>query len=130
MSQHGPALRTIEQEAGLSGKLLRPLSAKLMAKTEAEKKGLVNRDGLLAISGPSRKPQFALAKEYGITTYPSPAGGCLLTCEEYAKKNYMTSLNTKNTSLHQTWRCCGLAGIFEWAKTRLLLDATRRKTSF
>jgi tRNA U34 2-thiouridine synthase MnmA/TrmU len=86
MSQHGPALRTIEQEAGLSGKLLRPLSAKLMAETEAEKKGLVNRDGLLAISGRSRKPQFALAKEYGITTYPSPAGGCLLTCEEYAKK--------------------------------------------
>ena len=27
-----------------------------------------------------------LAKEYGITVYPSPAGGCLLTCEEYAKK--------------------------------------------
>jgi tRNA U34 2-thiouridine synthase MnmA/TrmU len=86
MSQHGAALKTIEQEAGLSGKLLRPLSAKLMAETEAEKKGLVDRNALLAISGRSRKPQFALAKQYGITTYPSPAGGCLLTCEEYAKK--------------------------------------------
>ncbi|MCW4028925.1 MAG: hypothetical protein NWE92_04685 [Candidatus Bathyarchaeota archaeon] len=86
MSQHGPALKTIAQKAGLTGKLLRPLSAKLMAETEAEKKGLVDRSRLLAISGRSRKPQFALAKEYGITTYPSPAGGCLLTCEEYAKK--------------------------------------------
>jgi tRNA-uridine 2-sulfurtransferase len=86
MSQHGPALKTIAEEAGLKGKLLRPLSAKLMAETAAEKKGLVDRNRLLDISGRGRKPQFALAKEYGITTYPSPAGGCLLTCEEYAKK--------------------------------------------
>jgi tRNA-specific 2-thiouridylase len=86
MSQHRPALKTIAEEAGLKGKLLRPLSAKLMAETEAEKKGIVDRNQLLDISGRGRKPQFALAKEYGITTYPSPAGGCLLTCEEYAKK--------------------------------------------
>jgi tRNA U34 2-thiouridine synthase MnmA/TrmU len=86
MSQHGPALKTIEQEAGLKGKLLRPLSAKLLAATVAEKKGLVDRNRLLSIQGRSRKPQLELAKEYGITVYPSPAGGCLLTCEEYAKK--------------------------------------------
>jgi hypothetical protein len=86
MSQHGPALKTIAQEAGLKGQLLRPLSAKMLAETEAEKKGLVDRNRLLSIQGRSRKPQFALAKEYGITVYPSPAGGCLLTCEEYAKK--------------------------------------------
>jgi tRNA U34 2-thiouridine synthase MnmA/TrmU len=86
MSQHGPALKTIEKEAGLEGQLLRPLSAKLLAETEAEKKGLINRENLLCISGRGRKPQMDLAKEYGITVYPSPAGGCLLTCEEYAKK--------------------------------------------
>ena len=86
MSQHGPALKTIEREANLKGKLLRPLSAKLLAETVAEKKGLVDRSKLLSIQGRSRKPQFELAKEYGITVYPSPAGGCLLTCEEYAKK--------------------------------------------
>jgi len=86
MSQHGPALRTIERAAGLEGKLLRPLSAKLLPETLAEKKGLVDRSKLLAISGRSRKPQFQLAKELGITSYPSPAGGCLLTCEEYSKK--------------------------------------------
>jgi tRNA-uridine 2-sulfurtransferase len=86
MSQHGPALKAIAEEAGLKGKLLRPLSAKLMAETEAEKKGLIDRNNLLSIQGRSRKPQMALAKEYGIKVYPSPAGGCLLTCEEYAKK--------------------------------------------
>lgn len=86
MSQHYPALKTIEEESGLKGKLLRPLSAKLLPETVAEKKGLVDRNKLLSIQGRSRKPQFALAKEYGITTYPSPAGGCLLTCEEYSKK--------------------------------------------
>lgn len=86
MSQYGPALKTIEQEAGLKGKLLRPLSAKLLTATVAEKKGLVDRNRLLSIQGRSRKPQLELAKEYGITVFPSPAGGCLLTCEEYAKK--------------------------------------------
>jgi tRNA U34 2-thiouridine synthase MnmA/TrmU len=86
MSQHYPALQVIAKEAGLEGKLLRPLSAKSLPMTAAEKKGLIDRSRLLNIQGRSRKPQFALAKEYGITTYPSPAGGCLLTCEEYAKK--------------------------------------------
>lgn len=86
MSQHGQALKTIEKESGLEGKLLRPLSAKLLSETEAEKKGLIDRNKLLCISGRGRKPQMELAKEYGITVYPSPAGGCLLTCEEYAKK--------------------------------------------
>jgi tRNA U34 2-thiouridine synthase MnmA/TrmU len=85
-SQHYPALRIIEVDSGLKGKLLRPLSARLLPETEAEKKGLIDRSKLLSIQGRSRKPQFQLAKEYGITCYPSPAGGCLLTCEEYAKK--------------------------------------------
>ena len=85
-SQHYPALRLIETEAGLKGKLLRPLSAKLLPETVAEKKGLVDRAQLLGIEGRSRKPQLQLAREFGITRYPSPAGGCLLTCEEYSKK--------------------------------------------
>jgi tRNA U34 2-thiouridine synthase MnmA/TrmU len=85
-SQHYPALRIIEVEAGLKGKLLRPLSAKLLPETVAEKKGLVNRAKLQNFAGRSRKPQFQLVREYGITCYPSPAGGCLLTCEEYSKK--------------------------------------------
>ena len=86
MSQHYPALRTIEEESGLKGRLLRPLSARLLPETAAEKKGLVKRERLLAIRGRSRKPQMALAREFGITAYPSPAGGCLLTEAEFAKR--------------------------------------------
>ncbi|MCP2604965.1 7-cyano-7-deazaguanine synthase, partial [Candidatus Aminicenantes bacterium AH-873-B07] len=41
MSQHFKALKIIEKEAGLKGKIVRPLSAKLLPKTEAEKKGWI-----------------------------------------------------------------------------------------
>jgi tRNA-specific 2-thiouridylase len=99
MSQHYPALKIIAEESGLKGKLLRPLSAKLLPETTAEKKGLVDRNKLLSIQGRSRKPQFELAKEYGITSFPSPAGGCLLTCEEYSKKLQDLFDNKKRLSM-------------------------------
>jgi tRNA-specific 2-thiouridylase len=86
MSQHFKAMKIIEEEAGLKGKLLRPLSAKLLPETVMEKKGLVDRQKLLGIRGRSRKPQLKLAEEFNIKNYPSPAGGCLLTCREYADK--------------------------------------------
>ncbi|MCJ7766905.1 hypothetical protein MUP79_00740, partial [Candidatus Bathyarchaeota archaeon] len=53
MSQHGKTLGVIEEEAGLEGKILRPLSAKLLSPTEAEKKGFVRREALLGIEGRS-----------------------------------------------------------------------------
>ncbi|MEM2967902.1 MAG: 7-cyano-7-deazaguanine synthase [Candidatus Bathyarchaeia archaeon] len=86
MSQHFNALKLVEEEAGLRGKVLRPLSAKLLPETEAEKRGLVDRAKLLAIHGRSRKQQIQLAKGFNIKEYPSPAGGCLLTCKEYSDK--------------------------------------------
>jgi len=86
MSQHFNALKIIEEESGLKGKLLRPLSAKLLPETVVERKGLVKRDKLLNIRGRSRKPQIKLAAEFNIAYYPSPAGGCLLTCKEFANR--------------------------------------------
>jgi len=86
MSQHYRALKIIEREAGLEGKIVRPLSAKLLPKTEAEKKGWIDRNKLLAIRGRSRKPQIALAEKLGISDYPCPSGGCLLTYKEFANK--------------------------------------------
>ncbi len=86
MSQHYQAMRLIENEAGLQGKVLRPLSARLLPETEAEKKGYINREKLLDIQGRSRKPQLKLAEEFNIKDFPCPAGGCLLTYEQYAKK--------------------------------------------
>lgn len=60
MSQHRGALKIIEKEAGLEGKIVRPLSAKLLPETEAERKGWIDRNKLLGIRGRGRKPQIAL----------------------------------------------------------------------
>jgi len=86
MSQNKQALELIEKGSSLTGYLLRPISAKLLKPTIPEKLGWVNREKLLDISGRSRKRQIALAKKYKIRKYPSPAGGCLLTDLEFAKR--------------------------------------------
>lgn len=99
MSQNLRALKIIEKESGLKGKLLRPLSAKLLEETEAEKKGWVDRGKLLAVKGRSRKPQFDLVKKFKIKGYACPAGGCLLTQIEYAKKLRDLFKHKKNVSV-------------------------------
>ncbi len=86
MSQHLQAMRIIERESGLEGRLLRPLSARLLQPTIAEKEGLVNRRKLLALQGRSRKPQIDLAEKRGIVDYPCPAGGCMLTDPGFARR--------------------------------------------
>ena len=86
MSQHKGALDLIEREAGLEGKILRPLSAKLLPKTEAETKGFVEEEALRDISGRPRKRQIEMTKEFNIVNYPCAAGGCLLTDREFAKR--------------------------------------------
>lgn len=71
---------------GLEGLLLRPLSAKLFGPTMPEVNGWVDRDKLYDFSGRTRSPQIALASELGITNYPTPAGGCLLTDKGYSSR--------------------------------------------
>jgi len=85
MSQYKSAMLIIEEKSKLKGLILRPLSAKLMEETIPEKKGLVDREKLLNISGRNRKPQIALANKYKIQ-YPSPGGGCMLCEKDYAAK--------------------------------------------
>lgn len=79
MSQHGPALRTIEKESGLKGKIVRPLSAALLPKTDPEMQGIIKRENLGMIRGRTRRTQLQMAKEYGIENPPNAGGGCLLT---------------------------------------------------
>lgn len=87
MSQHREALKTIEMDSGLTGLVLRPLSAALLDPTIPEIKGWLDRSKLLALTGRSRKPQMAIAKEKGLEDYPQPAGGCCyLTDPQYAAK--------------------------------------------
>ncbi len=85
-SQVKDKLNLTIKEAGLQGRLLRPLSAKLLPPTEAELSGLVDREQLERISGRSRKRQLELAEEFGLEDYPSPASGCLLTDSGYSNR--------------------------------------------
>lgn len=85
MSQSPPSLRRVANLSGLGGRILRPLSAKLLEPTDPEKEGLVDRERLLDLHGRGRKPQMALAAERGLS-YPPPAGGCLLTDPIYSRR--------------------------------------------
>ncbi len=86
MSQNRRSLETVAQTSGLPGRLLRPLSAQLLEPTEPELDGRVDRARLGAIQGRQRTEQLALAKRFGLTEFPSPAGGCLLTEKGYCRK--------------------------------------------
>lgn len=78
-SQTKNALRYVEKNSGYDGYIVRPLSGKLLPETRAEQEGLVDREQMLDITGRGRKVQMELAEKFGITEYPSPAGGCVLT---------------------------------------------------
>ncbi|HKI09600.1 MAG TPA: hypothetical protein VKA09_14490, partial [Nitrososphaeraceae archaeon] len=86
MSQNNRALRIIEEETDTAGKVLRPLSAKLLPAVEAEKDNLVKREYLGDIKGRSRKGQLKLAKHFSIEDPPNAAGGCLLTDPAFSKR--------------------------------------------
>ena len=86
MSQRRDTLRVIERDSGCSGILLRPLCAKTQEPTFAEREGLVDRELLLDFNGRGRQPQIQLAERFGIRDYPRPAGGCVLTEQDQAKR--------------------------------------------
>jgi len=86
MSQHRRALRIVEEESGLPGLILRPLSAKLLEPTVPETEGWVDRGRLLDISGRTRTRQLAMAREFRLENPPTPAGGCLLTDPGYSDR--------------------------------------------
>ncbi len=109
MTQHMRALKIIEKEAALENKVLRPLSAGCLPKTEPENKGWIKREKLLSITGRSRKLQMSLAKKFKIDDFQSPGGGCLLTCKEFANKvsdlfRHKSRITEKDIDLLKTGR--------------------------
>ena len=101
MSQNRQSLGVVAKISGHANRLIRPLSAKLLEPTQPEMDGLIDREQLLDISGRSRERQMALAAEFGITDYPSPAGGCKLTEASYGRrlKDLMTHEGLENRVL-------------------------------
>lgn len=85
-SQNKRSLKLLEKITGLEGKILRPLSAKLLEPTFPELSGLIRRERLLDFHGRNRRRQIRLAREFGIIDYPIPGGGCLLTDTNFAAR--------------------------------------------
>jgi len=87
MSQRRDTLPVVQRESGIDDLLLRPLCAKRLPPTRPEREGWVDRARLYDFHGRSRKPQMALAAQFGLHDYAQPAGGCcFLTNEQYAAK--------------------------------------------
>lgn len=86
-SQRRDTMPVVARESGANDRLLRPLCAQLLPETLPEKEGWVNRELLKRFSGRNRKPQMALAAEFGLKDYAQPSGGCcFLTDENYSRK--------------------------------------------
>ena len=100
MSQHAPALRTIENESDLVGKIVRPLSAALLPETDPEKDGLIKRENLGMIRGRTRRGQLDMAKKYGIENPPNAGGGCLLTEPHFGIKAKDLFSHTENPTIN------------------------------
>ncbi len=81
MSQRRESLDRIREASGLGPRLLRPLSARLLAPAEAERDGRIRRASLGALHGRSRREQLAMASRIGIASHPAPGSGCCLLAD-------------------------------------------------
>lgn len=87
MSQRKNTMPIVSRDSGANDRLLRPLCARNLAETLPEKEGWIDREKLFGFSGRSRKPQMALAEQFGFEDYAQPAGGCcFLTDASYSTK--------------------------------------------
>jgi len=87
MSQRKDTMPVVARDSGAEDRLVRPLCARNLPATYPEKEGWLERERLYAFNGRSRKPQMALAKQFGFEDYAQPAGGCcFLTDKQYSVK--------------------------------------------
>ncbi|MCS7306167.1 MAG: 7-cyano-7-deazaguanine synthase [Thermoguttaceae bacterium] len=85
-SQKRRDLELIEIYSGLEGRLLRPLSAKLLKPTIPEQEGLLDREKLYDFQGRGRGALIELAQQLGIRQIPTPSPGCRLTDLSFAPR--------------------------------------------
>jgi tRNA U34 2-thiouridine synthase MnmA/TrmU len=84
-SQRKQTMPIVQHDSGIEDRLLRPLCARNLPETLPEREGWIDREKLHGFSGRSRKPQMALAADFGLKDYAQPAGGCcFLTDRSYS----------------------------------------------
>jgi len=86
MSQKRRDLFLIAEQSKLEGRLLRPLSAKLLPPTIPERQRLIDREKLGKFHGRGRGALIALAHKLGIREIPQPSVGCALTEVTFAPR--------------------------------------------
>ena len=87
MSQRRDTMPVIARDSGAGDRLVRPLCARNLPATLPELRGWLDRERMYGFNGRSRKPQMALAKQFGFEDYAQPAGGCcFLTDKQYSVK--------------------------------------------
>lgn len=85
-SQRRRDLDAIAHHSGLRDRLLRPLSAKVLAATLPEREGWVDRARLYGFFGRGRRGLMQLARDMQIDAIPTPSTGCALSELPYARK--------------------------------------------
>ncbi len=85
-SQRRRDLDAIAHHSGLRDRLLRPLSAKILAATLPEREGWVDRERLYGFFGRGRRGLMQLARDMGIDAIPTPSTGCALSELPYSRK--------------------------------------------
>ncbi|MDY0220844.1 MAG: tRNA 4-thiouridine(8) synthase ThiI [Desulfobacterium sp.] len=111
-SQNKRSLRYVEKHSGFEGSILRPLSARVLPETEAERQGVVDRSRLGAITGRSRRRQIEMAAHFNVRDYPTPAGGCKLTDRAFSTRlrdllHFRYGLVHSGQSLVDSNKCLG-----------------------
>lgn len=86
MSQNKHSLGVVARGSKYEDLLVRPLCAAFLPPTKPIREGWIEVGQLPRFSGRNRTPQMALAAHFGLTDYPAPAGGCLLTEKRFGKK--------------------------------------------
>lgn len=82
--RHQDTLDLIEREAGVEGKVLRPLSAGVLPETEMERTGLIDRDALMRASVRGRRARRSPPKVKDANDIPCRTEGCLLCDRHFA----------------------------------------------
>lgn len=101
MSQKMEDFRLIEKDTGLEGRILRPLSARLLPETLPERERVVDRARLYDIQGRTRARLLELADRYGIQDPPHASAGCALTQPAFADKVRDQFSHDEN---HDVWK--------------------------
>ncbi len=83
MSQRRDALDSVAKLSGNRDLIVRPLCQQHLPDTLPLRNGWVDKVDMLDFHGRGREAQMKLAKELGVTDFPPPAGGCLLTDRNY-----------------------------------------------